>query len=66
MILRFVHCTLGEKICFGATELDEIFMWVDASYKVYHEMESQTGGVMSMRLGVTRCILSNQKLNTKI
>ena len=39
-ILRFVHCTLKEKRCFGATSLDEIFKWVDESYAVYNEMKS--------------------------
>ena len=28
-------------------------------------MKNQNGGVMSMGLGVTHCILSKQKLNTK-
>ena len=50
-ILRFVHCTLKGNI-FGATNLDEIFKWVDASYAVHHDMKSHTGGVIYMGLGV--------------
>ena len=39
-ILRFVHCTLKEKRYFGATKLDNIFTWVDASYAVHYDMKS--------------------------
>ena len=55
-----------KEICFRATNLDAIFTWVDASYAVHHDMKSQSGVVMSMGLGVTHCILCNQKLNMKI
>ena len=65
MILGFVHCILKEKKCFGATSLGEIFTWVDASYAVHHNMKIQNGVVISMGLGVTHCISSKQKLNTK-
>ena len=64
-ILRFFHCNLKEKRCLGATSLDEIFTWVDASYLVHHVMKSQNGGVMSMGLGVTHCVLSKKKFITK-
>ena len=63
--MRFVHCTLKEKTCFGAMSLDKIFTWVEESYAVHHEMKSHTGGVMSMGLGVTHCIKIKTKLNTK-
>ena len=65
-ILRFVHCTLKEKICFGATSIDDIFTWVDESYAVHHDMKSQTEGVMSMGLGVTNFRPIEKKLNTNI
>ena len=45
--------------------IDEIFTWVDASYAVHQYMKSHTGGVMSMGLGVTQCILIKKHLNTK-
>ena len=64
-ILRFFHCTFKEEICFGATKLDKIFMWVDASYAILHGTWSNTGCVESMGLGVTHCRLSKQKMNTK-
>ena len=53
------------KICFGATSLDNIFKWVDTYYAVHHDMKSQTGGVISMVLGVTHFRLSKKKLNIK-
>ena len=61
----FFHCTHKEKLYFGATSLDDIFKWMHASYSVHHYMKSQTGGVMYMGLGVTHCMSSKQKLNTK-
>ena len=39
---------------------------MDASYTVNYAMKSQTGGVVSMELGVTNCRSSKQKLNIKI
>ena len=63
-MLRFVDCALRDFI-FGATNLHEIFIWLDASYSLHHDMKSHTGGVMSMVLVITHCILSKQKLNTK-
>ena len=64
-ILRFVHSTLKEKICYIAASLDEIFTWVDESYAVNHDMKSQNGGVISMGIGVTHCGLIRQNLNTE-
>ena len=43
------------KRCFGATKLDDIFTWVDASYVLHHDMKSHNGGMISMGLGVTHC-----------
>ena len=54
------------KKSFGATNLDEIFTWVDASYAVHHDMKRQDGAVMSVVFGVTHCRSSKKMLNTKI
>ena len=64
-MLRFVHCALKEKRSFGATNLDEIFTFVGASYAVHHDTKSNTGGLLSMGLGVTHCRSSKQKLKMK-
>ena len=54
-----------KKRTFGATHLDEIFTWVDASYAVHHDMNSHTGGSMPMGLGITFGSHSNKTFNTK-
>ena len=63
--LRFVHCNLKEKICCGATKIDKTFTWLYALYELHHDMKSNTGGVMSMGLGVTHCRPSKNNLNMK-
>ena len=65
-VLIFVHCTLKEKRAFGATNLNEIFTWVNASYAIHYDIRIHTGGAISMVLGVTHCRSSKQKLNKKI
>ena len=50
---------------FGAKSLDEIFTWVDASYAVRQDTKIQNGGVMSVGLGVTHCILSKKNLTQR-
>ena len=51
---------------FGATNIDEIFTWVDASYAVNYDMKNDIGGTMSMGLGVTHRRSIKINLNTKI
>ena len=62
----FVHCTQKEKRDFGATNLNKIFIWIDASYAIHHYMRIQIGGEMSMGLDFTHCRSSNQNLNKTI
>ena len=40
-------------------------MWIDAAYTVNTEMKNQTGGDMSMGIGVLHGKYSKQKLNVK-
>ena len=54
------------KMDFGATNLNEIFTWVDALYEIHYDTRSQKGDEMSMGLGVTHFRFSKQKLKTKI
>ena len=53
------------KKMFWSENLDEIFIWVDASYSVHHDMNIQTRGLMSMGLDVPHCIPSKKNLNKK-
>ena len=64
-MMRFFHCTLKEKICFGATSIDEIVTWVDTSYSVHHDINIHTGCMVSVGLGITHCRSSKQIFNTK-
>ena len=50
------------KYIFVATSLDEISTWGDTSYALYHDMNINTGVVMSMGFCVTHFISSKQKL----
>jgi len=45
--------------------LTKIFTLIDAAYAVNPDMKSQTGGAMSMRIGVLHAKTNIQKLNVK-
>ena len=64
-VLSFVKGTLDDVRIIGATNLQSIFMFVDASYAVYANMRGQTGGCLSMGHGVFHAKSSKQKINTK-
>ena len=49
----------------GATSIKDLYTWVDAAYAVHPNMRGQTGGVMSMGIGILHGRSSKQKLNTK-
>ena len=60
-VLDFLKATKGDKRIIGATNLDKLMTWVDASYA----MRSHTGGMMSFGIGALHTKLTKQKLNTK-
>ena len=41
----------------------DIFTWIDAAYAVNPDMKSQTGGAISLGVGVLHAKSSKQKLN---
>ena len=49
----------------GSKDLKSIFTWIDASYAVNVDIRSQTGGTISLSLGVLHAKCSKQKLNAK-
>ena len=49
----------------GASSLIDIFTWIDAAYAVNPDMKSQTGGAISLGVGVLHAKSSKQKLNVK-
>ena len=49
----------------GASSLEDLFLFIDASYAVHNDMRGQTGGCMSMGWGVIHGKSGKQKLNAK-
>ena len=64
-ILGFLEKTIDDKRVMGATSLNNLYTWVDASYGVHSDMKSHTGGNMSFGIGTIHTKSSKQKLNTK-
>ena len=49
----------------GASSLTDIFTWIDAAYAVNPDIKSQTGGAISLGIGVLHARSNKQKLNVK-
>ena len=64
-VIAFIKATIDDKRIIGASSLSSIFMWIDAAYAVNPDMKSQTGGAMSMGIGVVHAKCGKQKLNVK-
>ena len=64
-VIAYIQCTLDDIRVIGATDLKSIYTWIDAAYAVNPDMKSQTGGTMSLGLGVLHAKCSKQKLNVK-
>ena len=45
--------------------MQELVTWVNTAYAVYNNMRGQTGGAMSLGLGVLQGRSSKQKINAK-
>jgi len=64
-LLSYLRSTIDLPRVIGATNLDVLHTWVDASYAIHDDMRGHTGGVMSMGVGCVHHKSSKQKLNTK-
>ena len=64
-VLGFLKGTIDDIRVIGADSMQDLYTWVNASYAVYEDMRSQTGGVMSLGHGILHHKSSVQKLNTK-
>ena len=64
-VLDFVKNSLDDKRVIGATSLEKLITWVDASFATHMNKRSHTGGTMSFGVGVIHTKSSKQKLNTK-
>ena len=65
-IIAWIKCTIDDPRIIGASNLSEIFTWIDAVYAVHDDMRSQTGGAMSMGHGILHCKSGKQRLNVKV
>ena len=64
-VLQFLKQTINDARIIGCERMDSLFTWIDAAYGVWNNMRSQTGGCMSLGLGMIHCKSCKQKLNTK-
>ena len=63
--IAYVKCTIDDVRVIGASSLTDIFTWIDAAYAVNPDMKSQTGGAISLGIGVLHARSNKQKLNVK-
>ena len=54
-VLQYAKKTLEDKRIIGASNLQELYMFVDASYAIYDDKRGITGGCMSMGNGFFSC-----------
>ena len=64
-VLDYLKATKDDKRIIGATSLNKLMTWVDASYTMYDNMRSHTGGMMSFGIGALYTKSTKQKLNAK-
>jgi hypothetical protein len=63
--MRYLQGTVQEPLTLKADNINIIRWWVNASYAVYPNMKSHTGGIMTLGKGTTYGMSTCQKLNTK-
>ena len=63
--IAYIKCTIDDVRVIGASSLIDIFTWIDAAYAVNPDMKSQTGGAISLGVGVLHAKISKHKLNVK-
>ena len=59
-VLKYIRGIMDMPRIIGATSLAELLSWVDASYAVHWDINSHTGGIMSMGYGAL-CTKSSQQ-----
>ena len=64
-VVQNLKQTIDDVRLIACDNLNSLYTWVDAAYGVWLNMQSQTGGCMSMGLGMVNCRSSKEKLNTK-
>ena len=64
-ILKYTYKTIDLPQIIGAENINMLQTWVDAAYAVHNNMQSHTGGIISLGHGVISSKSSKQKINTK-
>ena len=64
-VLDYLHGTISDQRILGATSLEEMVTWIDASFATHDNKRSHTGGTISFGRGVIHAKSSKQKLNTR-
>jgi len=64
-ILKYTYKTIDLPRVIGAENINMLQTWVDAAYAVHNDMQSHTGGIISLGHGVISSKSSKQKINTK-
>ena len=64
-VIAFIRGTIDDVRIIGANSISKIYTWIDAAYAVTADMKSQTGGAMSLGMGILHGKSSKQKLNVK-
>ena len=63
--IAYVKCTIDDVRIIGASSLTDVYTWIDAAYTMNPDIKSQTGGAMSLDVGVLNAKINKQKLNVK-
>ena len=64
-LLLYLKKTIELPRIIGASSLDTLHTWVDASYATHMDMKGHTGGGISLGIGLVASKSGKQKLNTK-
>ena len=65
-LIYFLKGIIDDVRIIGATSLNAIYTWIDATYAVYIDMRSQTGGATSFGHGMLHVKSDKQKLNVNV
>ena len=64
-LLKFIEQTIDDIRMIGASSMEDLFLFVDATFAVHNNMRGQDGGCMSFGWGLIRGKSSKQKINAK-
>ena len=64
-LLNFVKATRTDRRIIGVKDFLTLETWIDASHAIHMNMRGNTGGCMSLGVGVVHAKASKQKLNSK-